>query len=64
MITKEAGIMETVQKYPQSVEIFQSFGMGCIGCLAARYETIEQGATAHGIDVDALITKLNETIAE
>lgn len=59
-ITKEMGIMEVVQKYPQTIEIFQRFGMGCIGCAAAHFENIEQGALAHGMDVDALMTALNE----
>ena len=61
-ITKEMGIMEVVQKYPQTVEVFQSAGMGCLGCAAARFENIEQGAGAHGIDVDKLIEALNKAI--
>lgn len=61
-ITKDMGIMEVVQKYPQAVEVFQSAGMGCLGCAAARFETIEQGAGAHGIDVDKLIEALNKAV--
>ena len=37
-------------------------GMGCFGCMAARFENIEQGAMAHGIDVDALVDALNEVV--
>lgn len=59
-ITKEMGIMEVVQKYPQTVPVFQEFGMGCLGCVAARFETIEQGAGAHGIDIDRLMEALNQ----
>ncbi len=40
LITKEMGIMETVQKYPATVEVLQRFGMGCIGCAAAHFETV------------------------
>jgi hybrid cluster-associated redox disulfide protein len=35
-------------------------GMGCVGCAAAHFENIEQGASAHGIDVDSLIDDLNK----
>ena len=49
LITKDMGIMEIVQKYPATVEVLQRFGMGCIGCAAAHFENIEQGALAHGI---------------
>ncbi|MBP2633617.1 MAG: hypothetical protein H6Q70_4245 [Firmicutes bacterium] len=59
-ITKEMGILEVVQKYPQTVEVFQNAGMGCLGCSAARFENIEQGAGAHGIDIDKLIEDLNK----
>ena len=62
MITKEMGIIEIVEKYPVTVEVFQSYGMGCIGCMAARFENLEQGALAHGIDIDSLIKDLNSAV--
>ncbi len=62
-ITKEMGIMEVVQQWPQTAQILMQFGMGCIGCAAAHFENIEQGATAHGIDIDALMTALNEAVS-
>ena len=58
-ITKDMGIMEVVQSWPQTATIFMEHGMGCLGCAAAHFENIEQGASAHGIDVDALIDALN-----
>ena len=61
-ITKDMNIIEVVGKYPDTVPVFMYAGMGCIGCMAARFENIEQGATAHGIDVDALVDALNEVV--
>lgn len=60
MISKEMSITEVVEKYPDSVEVFVKHGMHCFGCMAARFENIEQGALAHGIDVDKLIEDLNK----
>lgn len=60
MITKEMNIIDIVEKYPQAIEVFQNYGMGCIGCMASRFENVEQGALAHGIDVDSLIKDLND----
>ena len=57
-ITKEMGIMEVVSQYPETVEVFVNAGMGCLGCAAAHFENIEQGAGAHGIDIDKLIEDL------
>jgi hybrid cluster-associated redox disulfide protein len=62
-ITKEMTIGEVVEKFPQSVEVFLRHGLMCFGCAVARFENVEQGARAHGIDVEALVTDLNAAVA-
>lgn len=61
-ITKDMGIMDVVSRWPETAEVFMKYGMGCFGCAAARFENVEQGAMAHGIDVDALMTDLNKAV--
>lgn len=63
-ISKEMTIGEIVQNYPQSVRVFFSHGLMCAGCAAAHFENLEQGALAHGIDVDALVEDLNAAVGE
>ena len=63
-ITKEMPILDTVQKYPKTLEVFMKHGMGCIGCAAAHFENIAQGAAAHGINVDELIKDLNQAVEQ
>ena len=63
-ITKDMSIMEVVQKYPDTVEVFMNSGMGCVGCAAAHFENIEQGALAHGIDIDSLMKGLNDVVPQ
>ena len=63
-IKKEMTIAEVVQKYPQTVEVFLRHGLMCFGCAIARFENIEQGAVAHGIDVPALVTDLNAAVPQ
>jgi len=58
-ITKEMTIEDIVSKYPETIKVFMQAGLGCLGCSAARFENIEQGAMVHGIDVDQLIADLN-----
>ncbi|MBQ5732103.1 MAG: DUF1858 domain-containing protein, partial [Selenomonadaceae bacterium] len=53
-----------VTNYPDTVPVFMQAGMGCIGCAAAHFENIEQGAMAHGIDIDELITALNDVVPQ
>ncbi len=61
-ISKDMPISEIVRKYPQTVTVFLQHGLMCIGCAAARFENLEQGALAHGIDVDALVQDLNASV--
>jgi hybrid cluster-associated redox disulfide protein len=58
-VTADMPIGDVIQKYPNTVEVFFRHGLGCVGCAAARFENIAQGAMAHGIDVDALMKDLN-----
>jgi len=57
-------IDEVVRKHPETVPIFEKFGLGCVGCEAALFENIEQGAKVHGIDVETIIKSLNSVIAQ
>jgi hybrid cluster-associated redox disulfide protein len=60
IITRDMGIAQVIQKYPELIPVFVQHGLGCIGCAMANFETIEQGAGAHGMDIDALMKDLNE----
>ena len=59
-ITKDMPIMSIIEMNPNAIAVFQKHGLGCIGCMAAHYETVEEGANAHGLDIDELIKDLNE----
>ena len=63
-VTKEMNILEIVEKCPESVEIFKKYGLGCLGCAAARFENLEAGARVHGFDADEMIDEINELIEE
>ncbi len=64
LVTRDMTIAEVVQKYPQTVPVFLAHGLMCFGCAVARFENVEQGAQAHGIDVDALMKDLNAAASE
>jgi hybrid cluster-associated redox disulfide protein len=61
-ITKNLPIGEVVQKHPETIPVFLQHGLMCFGCAVARFENIEQGAIAHGIDVDVLVKDLNAAV--
>ena len=64
VITADTNIIEAVQAHPEIMQVFADYGLGCIGCMAAQFETIGEGAGAHGLDVPALIKDINECIKE
>jgi len=62
MIERKTVIEEVLAKYPETLKVFEEFGLGCAGCKAALFENIEQGAQVHGVDVDKLIEGLVQTV--
>lgn len=64
-INKNMTLGDVVQGYPETAEVFMKYGLHCIGCHVAAFETVEQGAMAHGIeDVSKLVDDLNKAIKE
>lgn len=58
-ITKDMTFHEVMRKSPEVAKVLGSFNLGCVGCMGAQNETLEQGAMAHGLDVEVLLTALN-----
>lgn len=62
-IDKNIGFAELLEKHPESVEVLMNSGMHCIGCPASMFETLEDGALAHGIDADKLVKEINKKLS-
>lgn len=58
-IKAEMTIAEIIRKKPEAVHKLMIMGMGCVGCHMSQFETLRQGAEAHGIDVDELLEEIN-----
>ena len=61
-IEKDTIIGDILDVAPQSAPLFFAIGMHCLGCPSSRGETVEQACMVHGVDVDALLEKLNASI--
>ncbi len=59
MITKDMKIVEVLQVKPEAARVFGRYGMGCIHCLMAHTETVEEAAAVHGVDVNDMLAELN-----
>jgi len=50
-ITKDIMIGDLVENYPELGSVLmEKYGFHCIGCMAAGMETLEEGATVHGMN--------------
>ena len=58
-VTKDSIIGDVLDHDRSTAEFFLAMGMHCLGCPAARGETIAQACAVHGVDADALVDKLN-----
>ena len=64
LITKDMGLVEVLRRFPQTLPVFSKYGIHCIGCSMSAFETIEQGAQAHGINVKKFVEDLNKAAGE
>jgi len=63
LITKETTIEEIISSCPETVKFFNDLQMSCGSCFAVKFDTLENGALMHGMDVNDLITRLNQFIS-
>lgn len=58
--TKDMTLGEVLMKKPEAQTILFGFGMHCFGCPVTQFETLEEAAMVHGVDLKLLLKKLNE----
>ncbi len=66
-ISRKTALGEVAARFPAAVPVMLSKGMHCIGCHVAAFETVEQGAKAHGMSseqIDLLLDEMNKAVRE
>ena len=66
-VRKDMTLSEVAETYPVAVPVMLSYGLHCIGCHIAAWETVEQGAKSHGMtdeQVNQMIKEMNEQIIQ
>ncbi len=62
-ITRWMKIEEIVRRFPETIPVFDRYGVACLDCCAAEFDDVERGARVHGIDADELLRDLNACVA-
>jgi hybrid cluster-associated redox disulfide protein len=63
-ITKDTIIADILEIAPDSAPLFFSIGMHCLGCAAAKGETLGEACEVHGVDFDEFYEQLKQYIKE
>ena len=63
-VTKDTKIGQVLKIDENLAEVLMGFGMHCFYCPMSQQETLEEACEVHEIDVELLVKKLNEKIAE
>ncbi len=63
-ITKKSIIGDVLDYDRDTAEFFLEIGMHCLGCPAARGESIEDACAVHGTNADELVEKINAFLAD
>ncbi|MFH0808764.1 MAG: DUF1858 domain-containing protein [archaeon] len=58
-ITKDMTFAEIMELDEKAGKKLAERGLFCGGCPMAAFETLENGARAHGVDTDELVKELN-----
>ncbi len=64
-VTKDMTLGEIIKEYPETVEVMLKRGLHCVGCHVAAWETLEQGAKAHGMsekDIESMLSEMNKLV--
>jgi hybrid cluster-associated redox disulfide protein len=63
LISKGMLIADVVDEHPDLVPAIMDYGVHCVGCGAAMFETLEEGFMGHGME-DEEITKIVDDLNE
>lgn len=64
MITKDMIIGDIMRQYPATIQVFARHGLECYECQIADLETLEHGADHHKIDIEMLVTELEQAVTD
>ncbi len=58
IVNKNTKINDILSAYPEAKKFFNENQMSCGSCFAVNFDTLENGALMHGMEVHILISQL------
>jgi hybrid cluster-associated redox disulfide protein len=63
-VSKDTIIEDVLKAHPNAIQVLMKYNLGCVACMGATQETLEQGARMHGVDPEPIVKELNELFSE
>jgi hybrid cluster-associated redox disulfide protein len=66
-VSADMNMGEIIEKYPETIPVLLKYGLHCIGCHVASWESLRDGLMAHGMDekgIKEVVDEINRTIRE
>ena len=55
-------VSKTLRDYPQTARVFVELRTGCVGCIAARFCSLQDVALTYNLDLEELLSELQTAI--
>ncbi len=66
-ISRKTKFDQLLAQCPEAAEVLAQRGFHCLGCVLASFETLEEGARAHGLseaEIDQLVAEINQLLEQ
>lgn len=61
-LTQQTLVGDVLGMWPQTARVFTGRGMGCVGCVMARFVTLAEVAAAYGLMNQELLDELSRVV--
>lgn len=65
-IDRKINVAELISLYPELTQVLmEDYGLHCVSCFAAGFDTLEEGAKIHGYDdkdIEKMVVRLNKLV--
>ena len=65
-IDRKMNLAELVMDHPELAQVLnEDYGLHCVNCFAAGFDTLEEGAKIHGYDdkdIEKMVERLNKIV--
>ncbi len=62
LITHDMIVADVLNRFPQTIPVFQKYKMGCVGCAMAPFETLAEATAIYKIPLHRFLNDLQAAV--